>query len=479
MTRRAFVFDLNRCTGCHACAIACGIENAPDRIDAGGLDWRRIDTYNEARIPAIPSFSLSLACNHCEKPACLTACPTNAYTRDAVTGAVLVDAERCIGCRYCTWACPYDAPRFNAGTGTVEKCTFCHHRLVDGGRPACVEACPTGALEIGDAARGDETGGAARKGGAHGGVPGFRHTDLRPAIRFVPLRDGAVHIEQEKPADVATIASPSSRSKITLRGEWTLFAFTSAVLALVAVFAAAQAGGMTVRLGGALAYAGVGLAALALSMWHLGRPERAWRAAINWRTSWLSREVLLVGSFLGLSAAWMLIASWTVRTAPHQVRPGAGWVVALLGFASAFAVDRVYSVILPPTGVVGARRRMLPAGPIFIGSLYLAALAIGPVWLWVPIGVARAYVTFSGRTFVRARMALPALRIALGFIAAPALRMLSDDPAATLGVFALALAGEWIERARFYESLAVTTPRLEMEALLRTGTAGVIGKTPA
>ncbi len=479
VSARAFVFDLNRCTGCHACAIACGIENAPDRIDSGGLDWRRIDTYNEARIPGIASFALSLACNHCAEPACLTACPTGAYTKDVVTGAVLIEAGRCIGCRYCTWACPYDAPRFNASTGTVEKCTFCRHRLVDGGVPACVTACPTGALEMGEAGDGDAV--------TQETVPGFRPTKLRPAIRFVPLREGAVHVEQEKPVEVAAIARSSGRSKITLAGEWTLFVFTSAVLALVAVFAAAQVGGWAVRFGGALAYAGTGLIALALSMWHLGRPERAWRAAANWRTSWLSREVLLVGSFIGLSGTWMLVAAWAA--AGHaaaenalgallpQVLRGAGWAIALLGLAAAFAVDRVYSVILAPSGAVGARRRVLPVGPVLAGSLYLAALAIGPVWLWAPLGVARAYVTLSGRPFAHARGVLPALRIALGFIAAPALRALSDDPAATLGIFALALAGELIERACFYESLVVTTPRLEMEAALRGEEARVTRDT--
>jgi hypothetical protein len=229
-------------------------------------------------------------------------------------------------------------------------------------------------------------------------------------------------------------------------------------------------------LAGALAYAGAGLIALALSMWHLGRPERAWRAVANWRTSWLSREVLLVGAFIGISGAWMLVASWTAvqdaapgvfGTIPRETLRGAGWAVASLGFAAAFAVDRVYSVILPPTGAAGARRRMLSVGPVFAGSLYVAALSAGSVWLWAPMGVARACVTLSGRPFVRARMALPALRIALGFIAAPALRARFDDPAATLGVFALALAGEMTERACFYESLVVTTPRLEMVAALR------------
>jgi DMSO reductase anchor subunit len=291
------------------------------------------------------------------------------------------------------------------------------------------------------------------------------------------LREGAVHVEQEKPVDAAPIPRSSSRSKITLRGEWTLFVFTGVVLALVAVFAAVQVGGRIVRLADALAYAGAGLIALALSVGHLGRPERAWRAAVNWRTSWLSREVLLVGAFIGLSAAWMLVAPWISLSSP--ILRGAGPVVALLGFVAAIAVDRVYSVILPPAGDASAGRRRIPLGPVLAGSLYLSALLIGPAWLWVPLGVARACVTIFGRSFTGSHLALPALRIALGFIAAPAMRALAGVPEPTPWIFALALAGELIERACFYESLVVTTPRLEMDAALCADAAGVLSETPA
>ncbi len=62
-------------------------------------------------------------------------------TWDPATGAVVVEGDRCLGCRYCTWACPYDSPRFSAASGTVEKCTFCNHRLREGRDPACVSAC--------------------------------------------------------------------------------------------------------------------------------------------------------------------------------------------------------------------------------------------------------------------------------------------------------------------------------------------------
>ncbi len=482
MTPRAFLFDPNLCTGCHACALACGIENAPERIDQGGLDWRRIETYNEARLPGIPSFSLSLACNHCGEPACLEACPANAYVKDSETGAVLVEASRCIGCRYCAWACPYDAPRFNPRLGVIEKCTFCRHRLLEGDRPACVAACPTGALEIGEARPGE--GGDAPRGVEGDGSappPGFRATRLRPAIRFTPLRGKAVQVAQEPPAEGTAPSTPIARSGMSLRGEWSLCAFTGAVPALVAVFAALQWRGDPAPGSGAVAaYAAFALGALLVSTAHLGRPERAWRATVNWRRSWLSREILLAGSFLLLSTAWMAAAWWAgalgagaggggPEAIVPRVLPGVGWALAGLGLFAAFAVDRVYGVILPP-GADARRRGFPPIGPVFAGSLYMAALLAGPASLWIPLGLLRLLVTrHSGprAPLGPGRPWLLVLRLALGFVAAPAWRLVMGDQPAGVAVLVLALAGEAIERGLFYDTLAVTTPRLEMDAALR------------
>ena len=138
----SFVFDPNRCTGCGACQLACSIENQLGPAKS----WRRIETFNPRNHPQAPVFHLSLACNHCNEPACMYACPALAYSRDGRTGAVILDENKCIGCKYCSWACPFDAPRFDAARGVMSKCTFCNHRLADGLAPACASLCPTGAL---------------------------------------------------------------------------------------------------------------------------------------------------------------------------------------------------------------------------------------------------------------------------------------------------------------------------------------------
>jgi anaerobic dimethyl sulfoxide reductase subunit B (iron-sulfur subunit) len=149
----AFTFDASACSGCKACQIAC-----KDRNDLGpGLLWRRVyevaggswEKRGQAWVPSVVAYNISMACNHCQNPVCALACPVKAIgKRD--DGIVLIETTRCIGCRYCEWACPYTAIRFNATSNTVSKCHFCYDALDRGEPPACVAACPGRALDFGD-----------------------------------------------------------------------------------------------------------------------------------------------------------------------------------------------------------------------------------------------------------------------------------------------------------------------------------------
>ena len=149
-----FYFDASACTGCKAYQVACQDKN---NLPADIL-WRRVFTYGGGSwIPAggtllpnnVFSYSVSTACMHCQNPACVAVCPTGAITKRA-DGVVLIDASKCIGCRYCEWACPYGAPAFNSQTGTMTKCTFCQDLLAQGQPPACVASCPMRALDFGE-----------------------------------------------------------------------------------------------------------------------------------------------------------------------------------------------------------------------------------------------------------------------------------------------------------------------------------------
>ncbi len=144
MSRAGFVLDLHRCVGCNACVLACRIENGRVRDAA----WRRVLPLNLARRPGGPTYSLSVACHHCDAPACLTGCPANAYEQRA-DGIVIHHEDRCIGCRYCEMTCPFGTPQYDAERGVMSKCHFCAPRVDAGREPACVAACPTGALTRG------------------------------------------------------------------------------------------------------------------------------------------------------------------------------------------------------------------------------------------------------------------------------------------------------------------------------------------
>jgi anaerobic selenocysteine-containing dehydrogenase/Fe-S-cluster-containing dehydrogenase component len=167
----AFVIHLGRCVGCAACVLACRLENSW----TSDTPWRRVLPLNLRRRPAGPTYFLSVACHHCERPACLAACPSGAYEKRA-DGVVVHRAERCIGCRYCEMACPFGAPRYDAARGLMTKCDLCHARLDRGEQPACVAACPTEAL-------GFSGPGTARPD--LGDVPGFADpAGCGPNVRF-------------------------------------------------------------------------------------------------------------------------------------------------------------------------------------------------------------------------------------------------------------------------------------------------------
>ena len=364
----AFVHDLATCVGCDACVVACASENAHARPAASG---GRSVTFNEDRHPGLPVFHLSLACNHCLDAPCERHCPALAIARDDRTGAVLIDADRCIGCRYCSWVCPYDAPRFDAGRGVMGKCTLCHHRLRGGGKPRLCQRVPDRRAEAGDARRrrATERGQASPTSGS-----GPRSASCRcGAVRPIPRRE-----EAAAAAGVATPEPwPAPPRKISLRSEWTLFAFTSLVIGLVAWLASSLLGGPAVH---PVPFLILGAAGLALSTLHLGRKERAWRAALNWRRSWLSREVMAVPLFLALAAVHLLLA-------PADRLAGALAVAA--GVAALVCMDRVYVVMAREK-----RPRVDDVAAVTSALLLAGALAAEP-WLFVPASLLRLGAFFE------------------------------------------------------------------------------------
>ncbi|MBN2148956.1 MAG: dimethylsulfoxide reductase subunit B [Anaerolineales bacterium] len=189
MIQYTFYFDSAACSGCKACQIACKDKHGLQV----GLLWRRVyEVVGGDWLPVgkawqntVFAYNVSLACNHCEKPICLEVCPTGAiYKRP--DGIVLIEAEKCVGCRYCAWACPYGAPQYDDQAGKMTKCTFCYDLIDQGKPPACVAACPLRALDFGE-----RTELEARYGPLAEIYPLPETSLTEPALALTPHKDAA------------------------------------------------------------------------------------------------------------------------------------------------------------------------------------------------------------------------------------------------------------------------------------------------
>jgi len=161
------VIDLDVCVGCQACAVACKQWNTSSQVSgplpdydpygarASGVWFNRVRAYEVGDYPQSKTVNLPMSCMHCADAPCVQVCPTGASFKRA-DGIVLVDHDKCMGCGYCSWACPYGARELDRSTGTMKKCTLCVDRIYDQAlpeaerQPACVMTCPAHARHFGD-----------------------------------------------------------------------------------------------------------------------------------------------------------------------------------------------------------------------------------------------------------------------------------------------------------------------------------------
>lgn len=146
------VIDLDECTGCDLCVIACKDEHvgnshlpwASPQPDTGHF-WIRVDSTERGQVPKVRVSYLPLLCVQCDNAPCMKACPDDAIAKRE-DGTVLIDPAKCSGCRLCQEACPYGVIYFNEQLNIAQKCTWCAHITEKGGIPRCVDACPRDAM---------------------------------------------------------------------------------------------------------------------------------------------------------------------------------------------------------------------------------------------------------------------------------------------------------------------------------------------
>jgi DMSO reductase iron-sulfur subunit len=359
-----FHFDATACVGCHCCEVACNEQNN----NPAEIKWRRVGEMEMGSFPDTLQLFNSMSCNHCLDPECLRGCPTESYIK-LDNGIVFHDDDVCIGCQYCTWNCPYEVPVFNPDRGIVTKCHMCVDKLEAGQTPACVQACPGGAIEIEAVDIAEwEAEGMAREGVAPH-LPDISIT--KPTTRYTlpELPEG----ETIHPADEHLLhpAHP----------ELPLVFMTVLTQVSVGAFLALFLGQLLYLLGfdlpeptTAMAFAAFVPAAigLPLSAMHLGRPILAMKAMKNWKRSWLSRESIALGVYTGLATgvAGLYLLGWQ------------GWGTLLLeavtlgiGLYGIYAQSMIYRIEARPAwNRRSTTRRFFGTG--YVGFLLIALILL-------------------------------------------------------------------------------------------------------
>jgi Fe-S-cluster-containing dehydrogenase component/DMSO reductase anchor subunit len=318
----AFAVDLDACTGCKACVSACHSLNGLDEDET----WRSVGLLLGGTEDEPYQQIVTTACHHCIDPACLNGCPVLAYEKDPETGIVRHLDDQCIGCQYCVLKCPYDVPKYSPQRGIVRKCDMCHGRLAAGEAPACVQACPSGAISI--------------------ELVAIAEVERNCTVSGAQMLPGAFESAYTRPTTTYTTRKPipaNARGANTGRSgpepaHWPLIWMLVLTQTAVGLFLAISLGcilkpqafeAVTLLLsipGFALLIAG-----LTASIFHLGRPLGAWRVFLGLRRSWMSREIAAFALFTLSAGATLLY-----RT------PILAITTALLGLLSVFCSAMIY-----------------------------------------------------------------------------------------------------------------------------------------
>jgi len=437
--KKGFIFDINKCVACQACVVACQIENTDldllldNNYWENQTSWRTVTTHNEYQHPDLPVFNFSMACNHCEDAPCMSNCPALAYTRDTDFGAIIHKAEACIGCQYCTMVCPYDAPKYNPFSGIVEKCTLCVSRLSEGRKPACSTSCPTGALDYNSITIEPQF------------VNGFTETGIKPAIEIKALRKEEVprqenRYQSNRIDQMKQELNLEEKKKNVLLSEWPLVIFSLLTTLLVSSFYAAFSKGIQIRFELFVIFSVLGGV---LSLAHLGKKIRAWRAVLNIRKSWLSREIAAYSLFVPLASVWLLF--------PQQNE--LGLLATIFGLITLVSIDNVYRQ-LPSK----KESKYHSADVLFFTAFLYVAILVSNSWMFFAAIILKAYLYITRKIMFKKegenfRPVFSVLRMLFGFVVPIILFFILGFETVNYAILISIVLGEVIDRIEFYLEL--------------------------
>jgi Fe-S-cluster-containing dehydrogenase component/DMSO reductase anchor subunit len=367
----AFEVDLDKCSGCKACVSACHSLNGLDddemwrsvgllvgvqasdcsgstyRANSQKPEFQRQDSDFGLRTSDFGLLQhITTACHHCVDPGCLNGCPVLAYDKDPLTGIVRHLDDQCIGCQYCVMKCPYDVPQYSKARGIVRKCDMCHSRLVVGEAPACVQACPGEAIRITVVDRKEAT---AKYRECKSET---RSSKLEGNSKF-EVRNSDFGFLPDSPAPRITLPTTRyvSRKPLPsnlLAGDHSRICASPAHLPLVFMLVLTQ---MAVGASVAAVFlepskwlsflsVTVGAFGLAVASLHLGKPLKAWRSFLGWRTSWFSREVIALSAFVSLAGISLLLPDHNVWSSALNILTAAAGVAGVACSAMIYADTR-------------------------------------------------------------------------------------------------------------------------------------------
>lgn len=393
----AFDVDLDRCSGCKACVTACHTLNGLDEHET----WRDVGLLLGGTSMQPVVQHVTAACHHCLEPACLAACPVNAYEKDPVTGIVKHLDDQCFGCQYCTLACPYDVPKYSRSKGIVRKCDMCSERLAGGEAPACVQACPHQAIAIRvvdcDQVREDSEASTFLPAAPDSQLtfPTTNYHTRHPFPRnLLPADYYSVPLQHPHLPLLVMLVLTQLSVGAFLTGQILLTGLADSVMAVAGrspAWSDGQPSDLTTSVAEAvhpllsLIALVTGLLALAASTLHLGRPQYAFRAILGLRHSWLSREILGFGVFAKL-AVLSAAGHWFAENLPlwsPALQNAIDWSVAVTGLAGVLCSVMIYAVTGRPLWSFSSTASRFGLTTLLLGSatlwLTLTALAAADV----------------------------------------------------------------------------------------------------